>query len=67
VEQCGVARRIFQTIFGGFESRSGDVSSVGAGTDQADHFLPVSRSRKPSEPSMTHTPFVGSPAKAANY
>src|SRR5260370_42617377 len=56
VKKGGVARRIFQTKFGSVESCRSDVSGVGAGPDQADHLLPFPRSRKPSEPSMTHTP-----------
>jgi hypothetical protein len=56
VKKCGIARSVFQTEFGSFESRSGDVSGIGTGPNEADHLLPLLRSRKSSEPSMTHAP-----------
>jgi hypothetical protein len=56
VQQRGVARRIFQTFLGSIKSRGGDVGSIDAGPNQADHVLPFPGSREPPEASMTHAP-----------
>lgn len=58
MNKCGVVRCVFQAAFGCIDGCGSNISSVGAGPEQADYILPFPRPREPAEPCVTHAPLM---------